>query len=173
MGRDKALLPYRGSTLLEHMAALVREAVGSVSVIADPARYARYGYPVYADRVTECGPAGGIYTALCVSRAEWNLMVACDMPGVTVELLRALIEMTSQPIGNCVIPVGPNGEPEPLCGLYHARCLPELDRAILEKRFRMKDLIRELEPIFMIAPSGCFSNANTPEEWAQIGENAR
>ena len=173
MGRDKALLAYRGRTLLDHVAGIVREAAGSVSVIGDPAHYARFGYPVHGDRVPPCGPAGGIYTALSASPADWNVIVACDMPGVTVDLLRALLGKTEGHLGKCVIPLGPDGEPEPLCGVYHVRCLPALERAIREKRFKMKDLIQELEPVLVPAAGGCFSNVNTPEEWAQMGENVR
>ena len=43
MGQDKALLPYRGTTLVEHVAKTVSEAVGSVALIGDPARLGHLG----------------------------------------------------------------------------------------------------------------------------------
>ncbi len=91
MGRDKALLPYRGVTLVEHMAQAVHAAAGSVALIGDPVRYSSLGYPVYPDKFAGCGPLGGIYTALSVSSTDWNLIVACDMPGVTAEVLQVLL----------------------------------------------------------------------------------
>ena len=45
MGRDKALLPYRGAPLAVHIARAVREAAGSATLVGDPARYARLGFP--------------------------------------------------------------------------------------------------------------------------------
>ena len=39
MGRDKALLAYGETTLLEHVARAVLDAVGSVTLIGDPDRY--------------------------------------------------------------------------------------------------------------------------------------
>ena len=173
MGRNKALLPYRGATLLQYLAEIVREAAGSVDVIGDPLRYARFGYPVHPDLVAGCGPAGGIHTALSAGLAEWNLIVACDMPGITVALLQALLDRADTG-GNCIIPLGPDGQPEPMCAVYHARCLPQIELAIREKRFRMRDLVYELEPVFVSAVDAArLVNINTPVDWAHVEEQAQ
>src|SRR5437588_11783860 len=82
MGRDKALLPYRSRTLVQHVADEVQRVTGNVSLIGDAARYAHFGYPVYPDCVPECGPLGGIYTALNRSEADWSIIVSCDLPKV-------------------------------------------------------------------------------------------
>ena len=174
MGIDKALLAFQGGTLLRHQAEVVREAAGSAILIGDPARYRDLGYRVYPDRIPGCGPAGGIATALGLGVAEWNLIVACDMPRVTVEVLRSLIEKTENTTARSVVPIGPDGEPEPLCAVYHTGCLAVLDRALREKRLKMRDLVREFEPLFVSGiSSSCFANVNTPAEWAEIGENSR
>ena len=83
MGRDKALLAIGRSTLLEVVAARVSAAAGSVIVIGPPERYAFLGLRVQADLISDCGPLAAIYTALKTSQADWNLVVACDMPSVT------------------------------------------------------------------------------------------
>jgi len=43
------------------------------------------------DVVPPCGPLGGILTGLRNARAEAVLFLACDMPLITVELLRKII----------------------------------------------------------------------------------
>ncbi len=173
MGRDKALLAYREMTLVEYVARAVLEAIGSVALVGDPDRYCELGHPVYHDKVPGCGPLGGIYTALTVSPADWNLVVACDMPGISARALGGLIDPEAQPGRNCVMAVGSGGEPEPLCALYHRRCLPVLDRAIREKRFKMRDLVRELEAELRPLDAAALANVNTPDEWAGFEENAR
>ena len=90
MGRDKALLPIEGSVLVERTAEQVRIAAGSVTLIGAPERYAHLGLPVVPDLIEDCGPIGGLYTALKIGRADWNLLVACDMPALTAEFLREL-----------------------------------------------------------------------------------
>ena len=173
MGRDKALLPYRGTTLVGHVARAVQEATGAVALIGDPARYGRLGYPVYPDKLPGCGPLGGIYTALTISSTDWNLVVACDMPGISVDVLRALLGSASESGGACVIAMGPGGEPEPLCAVYHKRCLPILTLAIQEKRFRMRDLMAEFNAQAWLVDSGAIANVNTPKEWAEFTENPK
>jgi len=171
MGEDKALLLFDGAPLLKHQADVVREAAGSVALIGDPARYSQLGYPAYPDRTPGCGPAGGIATALSLGAADWNLVVACDMPRLNAPVLRLLLNKTDNSGAWSIVPIGPGGEPEPLGAVYHAACGPVLDRAIRGKRFKMRDLVRELKPLYVtgIDPA-CFANANTPAEWAEIRE---
>jgi molybdopterin-guanine dinucleotide biosynthesis protein A len=80
MGRDKALLKFHGSTFAGGIAECVRRVAGNVTLVGPPDRYRELGYTVIPDRVPGCGPLGGVYTALSSSHAEWNLIVACDMP---------------------------------------------------------------------------------------------
>ena len=49
MGRNKALLPFRGITLVEHVAGIVRQAAGSVTLIGDPVQLGHLGLPVVSD----------------------------------------------------------------------------------------------------------------------------
>lgn len=168
MGRDKALLPYRGSTLVQHVARAVEQAAGNVALIG-PIGYGALGYPVYPDKVPRCGPLGGLYTALTVSGTDWNLIVACDMPDVSVDALRSLLDAAAESSDNCIIAHSPAGDPEPLCGVYHRACLPVIERAIEEKRFRMKDLVVQLQ--VRLLDRGVISNVNTPADWANFKTN--
>jgi molybdopterin-guanine dinucleotide biosynthesis protein A len=168
MGQDKALLPYRGTTLVEHVAKTVREAAGSVALIGDTARLGHLGLPVFPDELPGCGPASGIYTALKITETDWNVLVACDMPAVSSDILRVLLLRAETAERSCVAAAGPYGQPEPLCAVYHRRCLPALARAIRDKRLRMRDLIKEIGAIWMPVDVSALANVNTPAEWAEF-----
>ena len=170
MGRDKALLPYRGTTLLEYVASVVRQAAGTVSILGDAKRYRNLPYPVYPDRVPSCGPIGGIYTALSMTDSDWNLIVACDMPMLSAALLRPLIDASFRSTVDCLVGAGPGGEPQPLCGIYHRRCLPAVERAIRDKRFKMKELVSELKAGIVTLDESLLANVNTPGEWVRFEE---
>ena len=168
MGQDKALLPYRGTTLVEYLAWVVSRVVGSVAVIGDPERYRDVKRPVYADRRPGLGPLGGLYTALSMTPADWNVVVACDMPGISPLALRMLIEPEAKTGRNAVMAKGPSGEPEPLCAAYHRSCLALLAQAIRNKRFKMMDLIPYLRVEYRPLDPALLVNVNTPDDWAKF-----
>ena len=170
MGRDKALLQFQGATLISHVARAVEEAAGSVVLVGNPERYSFLGYPVVRDKLPDRGPLGGIYTALKISTTDWNVVVACDMPGISAPVLTALLARAARSSGRCVTAAGNNGEAEPLCAVYHRDCLPVLASALRDKRFRMKDLVKELDAEAQVVEPGTLANVNTPAEWKEFEE---
>jgi molybdopterin-guanine dinucleotide biosynthesis protein A len=167
MGRDKALLPLGRKTLLEHVAAQVRAAAGSVTVVGPPERYERLGLAVVPDVMAGCGPLGGILTALTLSPAEWNLIVACDLPGVTSTRLRNLLDAAERIDADCLMPVGAADQPQPLCAVWRRTCLPAVQRATREGRYKVTEALSGLVVMpYRVAEPDWLLNVNTPEDWA-------
>ncbi len=169
MGQDKALLEFQGSTMAARIAEIVRGVAGNVTLIGPQDRYRDLGYTVIADRVAKCGPLGGVYTALLASRAEWNLMVACDMPFVTAALLDELFAAAESGPStvDCIVPESAHGL-DPLCAVYHRRCAPAAHRAIERNIFKMHEFVSTLRVLkHTIADSAPLANLNTPAEWSR------
>jgi len=168
MGRDKALLPIDGSVLVERIAEMVQAAAGSVTLIGAPARYAHLGLPVLPDLAADGGPGGaifGLHTALHTTRADWNLVVACDMPGLTVTFLSDLLAAAKQLGCACLAPQTDSGL-HPLCAVYHRRAGAAVEFAIQHKRFKMHDLLKSLGAVsWPVADASLLENVNTPLEW--------
>ncbi len=153
MGRDKALLPWNGGTLLDHVAGVVREAVGNVTVI---------GRGEHPDVVPDCGPLGGLLTAFAASSAERVLLVACDMPNLTAELLRGLAETP----GDAVV-AETNGRLHPLCAVYSRKLEPEVALAIERKSLKMHDFLSRIQvKSWPVSDAMLLKNLNTPEDFA-------
>lgn len=168
MGRDKALLPWQGATLLETAARKVLEAAGNVAILGDPACYGHFGFPVLADRIPDCGPLGGLFTALSSTDADWNLLVACDMPGITVELLRRLIGDAACCTGDALVP-RVDGRWEPLCALYHRRLAAAAEAALQRKSLKMQEFVSQIRACPWDEPGlEVFRNVNTPEQYEAI-----
>jgi len=166
MGSDKALLPFKGITLLEHVAAQVHQATGNVTLIGDPERYSNFGYPVIRDIYSQRGPLSGIHAALAASKADWNLIVACDMPEVTAAFLTRIIERTERTQAHAVVPAGPAGLPEPLCAAYSCHAFDAIARALERDIRKVTDALTGLEIDLWCVPDACqFHNLNTPAEW--------
>jgi molybdopterin-guanine dinucleotide biosynthesis protein A len=164
MGCDKALLRFRGGTLVGEVCRAVEEAAGCVTLVGH-----RQPPPVRAipDLYPGEGPLGGILTALHDSHADWNLIVACDMPGVHFHFLRRLLTLADASAAQAIMPCGPLAQPQPLCAVYHRSARGAIQtvfnggvRAVHEAISR---LIVQLVPV---ADAEVLQNVNTPEDWA-------
>jgi molybdenum cofactor guanylyltransferase len=167
MGRDKALLPFRGEALAQAVARAVQQAAGSAVLVGNPQLAELLGYPAIPDLYPGEGPLGGILTALAHSPASWNLVTACDMPELTADFLQGLLAAAEASGCDVLLPHGPSRRPEPLCAVYHARA-----RAAMEAAFRggERKVMRALEGLrratYPVAEILHFQNVNTPEDWA-------
>src|SRR5215467_1472498 len=95
MGRDKALLDWHGTPLLNHMTTLLGYATDNVKVV---------GRDHFPDRVPGLGPLSGIETALTLTSTDNNLIVAVDLPLLTkdfVIFLRRAAERSKRPLMAC------------------------------------------------------------------------
>ena len=173
MGRDKALLPAPGGTLGQQVARMVGAAAGSAVLVGSPERYGALGYPAIPDRYPGEGPLGGILTALGHTSAEWNLVTACDMPGLTENFLRGLLDAAERAGAEVLLPVGPGGRVEALCGVYRksaGRALEAAFAAGVRKASAAASGVRGLRMVsFKVSEVSIFQNVNTPEEWAAHG----
>jgi molybdopterin-guanine dinucleotide biosynthesis protein A len=167
MGRDKALLRYRGGCLVESVAAAVASAAGGVTLIGNPAIYTHLGFPVIPDRFPGEGPLTGILTALAHSTADWNLVVACDMPEVTVATLSRLLDAAGEQAADVLVPAGPSGLLEPLCAVYHRRSYPALQAAFDKGVRKVTAAFEGMKTVvFHVTEAASFHNVNTPDDWA-------
>jgi molybdopterin-guanine dinucleotide biosynthesis protein A len=167
MGRDKALLPMGGRTLVEQVAEAVREAAGSATLVGAPDRYWALGLPAVADTLEPCGPLGGILTALRYTNSDWNLVVACDLPGAGAELLKELLGAARAADADALVPVGASGLPEPLCAVYHRRAAAAIEAALRRGVRKVTEALEGLRvESYAVGDAGAFHNLNTPEDWA-------
>ena len=92
MGRNKAFLELQGRCLID----VVIERVGAVCaevlvVTGDASLYASLGVPVVEDTFRGVGVLGGLHAGLEAATHELALAVACDMPFLQPDLLRAFV----------------------------------------------------------------------------------
>jgi molybdopterin-guanine dinucleotide biosynthesis protein A len=167
MGRNKALLPYHGRALAQSVAEAVRAAAGTVSLVGRPQRDGCLGHGVVPDIYPGEGPLGGILTALQHSTADWNLIVACDMPELSVAFLGQLLDAAEHSDGDALVPAGPSGRLEPLCAVYHRNSRQGLHSAFAGGVRKIARALEEVRTIpWPVSELSCFQNVNTPEDWA-------
>ena len=89
MGRDKALVPFNGVTLIEHVIQRLSPLTDDLIIISPHGdEINSIGYTIYPDLVPDKGPLMGLYTGLHYAKHGIVAVVACDMPFVNPALIK-------------------------------------------------------------------------------------
>jgi len=168
MGKEKALLEFAGTTLLERALATLREVTPEAYIVGARERFERFGR-VVEDIYRERGPLGGIHAALGASQAEWNIILAVDLPFVTAALLRFLVERARESKAAVTVPrVGERFQP--LCAVYRREFGGTAQEALEAGENKVDRLfapatariVEEEELARFTFTAGMFDNLNTP-----------
>jgi molybdopterin-guanine dinucleotide biosynthesis protein A len=171
MGRDKARLAYRDSTLIEHAIRRAREATPDVRVLCGPKRrYEEFGVPVIEDPVCGVGPLAGLYAALLsasVDGRERIFWLAVDLPLVTAALLQGLLAGLDRAD---VVMARTDRGPEPLCAAFQTEpALAAVRRALLDGRLKLTSAFGGLLVHPLDSEDAAFANINTLGDYDQLG----
>jgi len=174
MGTDKAFVTLNGRTLLDRMLELARSVTGDVRIVGDRAKFSAYA-PVVKDVFPGCGPLGGIHASLRASGSDLNLILAVDVPFVTLALLQYLIVQAKCSPEATVTLARASGGFQPLCAIYRREFSERAENALKAGRYKIDALFELATPRIIeekeIEAAGfsasIFRNLNTPQDLAE------
>lgn len=171
MGQNKALARVLGTSLIERVLSVAGRLSDDILLVTnDAAPYASLGLPCIADLQPGFGPLMGLYSGLTAARHDLALLVACDMPFLSLDFIRRLIDLA--PGFDVVIPRSEDGL-HPLHALYRrSTCIPAIATAIAAEQRRMIAFHRQVkvrevpeDEYAAFDPTGfALMNVNTPED---------
>ena len=157
MGRDKALIEVGGQRLVDRAAALL-------SAVADPVIEVGPGWSglsAVREDPPGTGPLAALSAGVAALRAAGHdgpvLLLAVDMPHVSVDLLRFLAGRAGP--GTAVPRAG--GHPQPMCARYGPDVLAAVDERLAAGGRSLRDLLETM------AASGAVDWVE-PEEWEPV-----
>src|SRR5262245_39608442 len=172
-GSPKALLPFGGRPLIEHIAETLRSVLPDCLVVTNtPELYESLGLPMVGDVFPEGGSLGGIYSGLRAAPGEAAVCVACDMPFLAAGLVGYLASRAGE--ADVVIPDAA-GELQTLHAVYGRACLPAMEQRLLAGQLRISGFFADVRvlriPDEIVArfaePQIVFMNLNTPGDLAR------
>ena len=133
LGRDKAVELVGGEPLISRVIARMSEVADEIVVVVNGIeRASQLPLPqeatVVVDAYPDKGSLGGIFSGLRAGREDWAMVVACDMPFLSVALVRHMLDQTDD--CDAVVPIL-DGRPEPIHAAYSKVCLPAIEKKIL------------------------------------------
>jgi molybdenum cofactor guanylyltransferase len=171
MQQDKALLTYNGKAQVEHCLDLLSEQCKKVFVSKREEQ--DFGdnseLPIIKDRFLDFGPMSGILSAMISNpHAAW-MVIACDLPLITKEVLGNLIE-NRDPFKMATAYMNLEKTfPEPLCAIYEPKMVFNLFNSLaLGKKCPKKILHNSLIKQVPLPFENALMNVNTPQEYDQL-----
>ncbi len=171
MGTDKAFVRLNGKPLISYALNTLKTVSSEILLSVGSAPLQYENLRVVKDIYPNCGPVSGIFSALSQSKTKLNLVLSCDMPFVSAELLKFLLDEVAGNPADVVLPVDENGQWQTLCAVYSKDILPQLEKALTQNRLKLKGIIAETdyrlipaEKIREFYVSHTFYNINNPDE---------
>ena len=174
MGKDKVFLEIDGRTLLQRSLALAASVTHDVRIVGNHEKLSDFKN-VIEDVYPNRGPLGGIHAALKSSTAEWNLMLAVDLPFMEPGFLAYLVSTARRSQATITVPRADGGL-QPLCAVYRRTFAESAEQALragenkIDKLFLPADTrVVEEDELKRADFSGeLFRNVNTPEDWEKV-----
>jgi molybdopterin-guanine dinucleotide biosynthesis protein A len=174
MGSDKAFLPIGDVNLLQLTLAKAKEVAPKTVIVGNRERYAQYG-DVIEDIIPGCGPLSGIHAALSSTGSGLNLILSVDMPLMSSDFLRWLLQIGAACDDLAIVPQA-QGRTQPLCSVFRRLAQNEVERALRAGEYKV-DRLFSIVPTRLISesewqaagfPPDIFRNVNTPPEYDAV-----
>jgi molybdenum cofactor guanylyltransferase len=142
LGREKLAEVIAGKSLIERaisrLSPLSQEILVVISQKQARSSLSSYTYPgtkTVVDLYPETGSIIGIYTGLVHSSNFLNVIVACDMPFLNLELLRYMVKVARG--FDVVIPRIGDKMWEPLHAVYSKNCIEPMENLVERGNFKI------------------------------------
>ncbi len=171
MGREKGLVNFRGKPLVSYAINSLEPVVDTLIIGTNEQldEYRKFGHAVITDEIEGIGPMGGLLTTLKHSKTEHNLILSCDMPFVSTELMDYLFQNVQD--YDIVVAVHGKDRIEPLCGYYARRVTSILEKSIQNRNYALRSIFGQVrfktlkvDESLPFYSENLFYNVNRPED---------
>jgi len=146
MGEDKAILDFAGQAMIERVISRIKHLADEVLITTNnPLKYRFLKLPLIPDVVPRRGALGGLFTAINAANYPIVAVVACDMPFINANLIKAEIDLLEQTQSDLVIPQTSAGM-EPFHAVYRREaCIPPIKSALDSGQWRVDAWFDQVE----------------------------
>jgi molybdenum cofactor guanylyltransferase len=142
MESEKGLVLWRNKAFIEHIIEAVLPITNNIQLITNTQEYNHLSYPKVNDIIAEKGPLGGIYSALESTKTELNLILSCDIPLISTEILLELIQKHNLKTDISIL--ADELKIHPLIGVYNRSILTIIKQSIEENDLKMMHLLEKV-----------------------------
>ena len=171
-GSPKAWAEYQGKPFIHHLHDLLSGIFPHTYVALNRPDPKYDGMNTLVDLLPEGGPMNAIYSALKQTKASSIFVTACDLPLLGDREIRYLLDHWREDYP--ALAYQREGHWEPLCGIYNATLLPQLQKSLAGNEFSLKRLLDQSGAQALAWPedrgSQGLRNINTVEDYQELVE---
>ena len=165
MGQDKGSMIIQDKPMINHVLSTLNNEINEVVIVLNNKqridKYKNfikkqdYNFKIsfVEDEIKDIGPMSGILTGLKHISSNYALVLPCDSPYVTNNLIRNIfneIELNYQ----AIVPYHDNKNKlktsEPLHSIYNKNIIPEIEKLISKDILHIKGLIEKIDTKFIL-----------------------
>lgn len=172
-GKKKALLPFRGETLLQRQIEKMRALCAELIVVTnEPELFSSYDVKLTTDIFPGKGPLSGMHAAFSEANNVNLWVVGCDMPFISSKAAEAMLIHNEEHRYDAVIP-SVEDRLHPLHGIYRKSTADRIFDCITNEEYRVTSFLKKIDwnkvgPDFLNARQvnhNFVLNVNTPEQF--------
>jgi len=176
-GKDKGLVKFNGSPLIEHVLSAVSTQAGQLIINANRnlEEYRHYGFPVVSDTMADYqGPLAGFASSMAAANTDFIVTIPCDSPLPPADLVQRLVDALQDEDAELAVAHDGN-RLQPVFALIKVSLLPSLQE-FLRRGDRKIDLWyaqhKMAKADFSDIPE-TFLNINTPGDQQQLQQHEK
>lgn len=169
MGTDKGLLKIENKTFVACVIDAVKPLVDDIIIVSDNPDYDQFGFKRIDDIIKEAGPVAGLYAGLKHSKTDDNLVLSCDVPMISTEVLGQLLKPEFYSYE--VVQIQSKGKTMPLIARYKKDCLTTCYNLLMQGERRLRLAVSQFNTKSVLIDekhSDVVKNVNTKEDLETI-----
>ncbi|WP_161974915.1 molybdenum cofactor guanylyltransferase [Bacillus timonensis] len=145
-GSPKAFAKLHHKFFYEYAVEALKGNVRKLVIVSHPALVEQFQNQTSVEVIQDLpeykgnGPLAGMFTAMQKEPSDWYVVLPCDTPFVTDELVKQLITYTNDQNIDAIVPVI-NDRQQPLIAVYHGRVAMRIEELLNVQQFKMSHLL--------------------------------
>jgi len=171
MGQDKAFMKFGEKFLFEFSLSVLKNFSEDILISSSDQRFDIQGIIRVEDEMPGLGPISGLYTCLPKIKNKSAIILACDLPLISAEVIETLIRNSEG--YEITIALNHLDLPEPLIGIYSSSIIPSLENMIKMKNYKLQDLVKTAKTNLIKIPNvsdEIFQNINNQSDYNSLLE---
>ncbi|MCM8785724.1 MAG: molybdenum cofactor guanylyltransferase [Candidatus Omnitrophica bacterium] len=146
---DKAFIKFKNKKIIEIVVEKISPLFKEIYIITTSPKkfkiFENQKIKIVKDEIF-CGPLGGIYNGLKISKSIYNFVFACDLPFLDVDFIKYMMKIEKN--YDLLVPIYKNNF-QLLHSIYSKRIIKTIEDMLNNKKYAVKEILKRVNVKFI------------------------